>query len=261
MNTTITLTIALVAIALATGLWIWCQFSQREEVWDFQTALHYHQGRFVGVLAPGVHRLWGRGHAVMRFENRLQELVVHSQELITADSAVIKLSAVAQYRIADARRYHEAASDSEQVLHTQIQLALREVFGALELDAILARQDREASALCDRVGESEVTKVIGVEVRRVVIRDLMLGGELKGACAAVLTARKEAQAKQERARGDAAALRTMANAARVFENNPALLRLRTLDTLKELGAGYNNSVYVGLPEEIVSLASALPKRE
>ena len=70
----------------------------------------------------------------------------------------------------------------------------------------------------------------------------------------VLTARKEAQAKQETARGDAAALRTMANAARVLENNPELLRLRYLETLREVGAGHGNTLFIGMPDELASLA-------
>lgn len=261
MNTTLTLTIAMVGLTLTLGLWAWGRYTRRELVWDFHTALHYHRGRFAGALDPGVHRLWGQDHTVIRVENRLQELLVHSQEMLTADSAVIKLSAVAQYRIVNAQRFYESTEDGVQTLHSQIQFALRDIYGALELDAILARQGGDAKGLRDLVVGSEAVQALGIEVQRVVVRDLMLGGELKGACSAVLTARKEAQAKQERARGDAAALRTMANAARVFESNPALMRMRALDTLKELGTGYNNTLYVGLPEELVSLASAVSKND
>ena len=81
----------------------------------------------------------------------------------------------------------------------------------------------------------------------------MMAGELKGVYAGVITARKEAQAQQERARGEAAALRTYANAARVFDNNPDLFRLRYLETLKELGTGYGNQLIVGVPEELMGL--------
>ena len=243
-------------IALALALWaLWEHFSERVTVWDYQTALHYKHGQYVENLSPGVHRLWGRGHDIVLSENRISEMVIQSQELITADSATLKVSAVLQYRISDARRYHEGAQDSSQALYTQGQLALREVLSGLTLDEVLAQKSTLSKRLVDAVQTDAITEAIGVQVQRVVVRDLMLGSELKTAYASVLTSRKEAQAKLEDARGEAAALRTMANAARVFENNPELLRLRYLETLKEAGAAYGNTLIVGLPDEFSQLAA------
>ena len=215
MDTSILLFLVFLTLLVigAVGASLWKRCNRSVIVWDYQTALHYKDGKFVRTLDSGKHRLWGAGHAVVVYEDRVMELVVQSQELITADSATLKLSAVARYRIEDARRFHEASEDSRQALYTQVQLALREVFGTL-------------------------------------------GGEIKAAMVSVLTARKEAQAKQERARGEAAALRAMANAARVCENNPELLRLRYLETLKEIGAGHGNSLFIGVPQELASLAVA-----
>ena len=58
---------------------------------------------------------------------------------------------------------------------------------------------------------------------------------------------KEGQAALERARGETAALRNLANAARMLENNPALQNLRWLQTISELGAK-GGSVVVHLSE-------------
>ncbi len=220
-------------------------------VWDYQTALHFRHGRFVETLAAGKHRLWGRGHTVFVYDTRLTELVVASQEVITADSATLKLSAVAQWKIADARKYHEATQDPNQALYSRIQLALRQVIGGLELDAIIEQKARFGRDLLELVRDTALNEY-GMAVETVDLRDLMLGGDLKAAYAGVLHARKESQAKQERARGDAAALRTLANAARVFENNPELFRLQYLETLKQAGtAGYGNQLIIGVPEELL----------
>ena len=220
-------------------------------VWDYQTGLHFRHGRFVETLDAGKHRLWGRGHTVFLYDTRITELVVASQEVITADSATLKLSAVAQWKIADARKYHEAARDPDQALYTRIQLALRQVIGGLELDAIVEQKARFGEALLERVRDAARNE-FGMAVEAIDLRDLMLGSDLKGAYAGVLHTRKEAQAKQERARGEAAALRTLANAARVFENNPELFRLQYLETLKQAGtAGYGNQLIIGVPEELL----------
>ncbi len=245
-------TVVVATIVFVAGIATVKDYVETVTVWDFQTGLHYRHGRYVGTLDAGRHRLWGRGHTVILFDNRVAELVVQGQELITSDSATIKLTAVAQWKIVDALKFHTGADDARQALYTMIQLALREVLGALELDAVIEQKADFGKTLHGAVSET-ARKDLGIEVQRVEVRDVMLGGELKSVYAGVISARKEAQAQQERARGDAAALRTFANAARVFENNPELFRLRYLETLKEAGAGYGNQLIIGVPEELMGL--------
>ncbi|MEM9018078.1 MAG: slipin family protein [Verrucomicrobiota bacterium] len=220
-------------------------------IWDYQTGLHFRHGRFMENLEAGKHRFLGKGHTVILFDNRISELVVQGQELITADSATLKLTAVAQWKVVDAKRYHEATGNPDQALYTLVQLAMRRVIGGLELDTVIEQKADFGKTLLNEV-RADALAELGIEVVRVEIRDVMLGGDLKSVYAGVITARKEAQAKQERARGEAAALRTFANAARAFENNPELFRLRYLETLKEAGAGYGNQLIIGVPEELMT---------
>ncbi|MCB1088182.1 MAG: slipin family protein [Verrucomicrobiae bacterium] len=228
------------------------EITESVTIWDYQTALHFKNGRFVKTLEAGKFRLWGRGHRVIVYDNRISELVVSGQELITADSATLKLTAVAQWKIADALKFHLAAEDSRQALYTRVQLALRQVVGSLNLDTILERKGGFGPELATALQES-AARDLGITLSKVEIRDLMLGADLKSVYSSVLTARKEALAKLEKARGEAAALRTLANAARVFENHPDLFRLRYLETLREAGAGYGNQLIVGVPEEWMGL--------
>ena len=221
-------------------------------VWDYQTGLHYRYGRFIENLEAGRHRFWGAGHSVIVLDNRIAELVVQGQELITADSATVKLTAVAQWKIADPKYYTDASDNPNQALYTRVQLALRKVVTGLELDEVMEQKAAFGETLLGLVKESARVE-LGIEVLTVEIRDVMLAGEVKNAFSSVLLAKKEAQAKQERARGEAAALRTMANAARAFENNPELFRLRYLETLKEASAGYGNQLIIGVPDELMAL--------
>jgi hypothetical protein len=70
----------------------------------------------------------------------------------------------------------------------------------------------------------------------------MLPGDLKRIFAQELAARKEGLAALEKARGETAALRNLANAARIIEDNPALMQLRLL---QHLGATSGNTVVLG----------------
>lgn len=246
------LTIVAALVLWAVGTRLVSETVQTITVWDYQTGLHFRNGRFVGLVEPGKHRFWGRGHQVIVQDKRIGELVVSGQEVVTSDSATVKLTAVAQWKIADPAKFHLATEDARQALYTQVQMAMRRVFGGIELDELIARTADFGKALLAETKEQALAE-LGIDVLRIELRDLMLSGDLKTAYAGVLTARKTAQAQQEKARGDAAAMRTFANAARVYQDNPELIRLRYLETLEHAGAGYGNQLIIGVPEEFLGL--------
>ena len=72
----------------------------------------------------------------------------------------------------------------------------------------------------------------------------MFPGDLKNVFAQVVNARKEGLASLERARGETAALRHLANAAKLMEGNPELMQLRLLQALKE---GSGNTIVLKMP--------------
>ena len=71
----------------------------------------------------------------------------------------------------------------------------------------------------------------------------------------VLKAKQEGQAALERARGESAALRNLANAARVLDGNPALMNLRLMQSLSA-AQGAGNTLVFGMPGEAVALGAA-----
>jgi len=246
------ITIVVVVVLFIVGTKLTHEMVQTVTVWDYQTGLHFRHGRFVELVEPGKHRYWGRGHRVIVEDSRISELVVQGQEVVTSDSATVKLSAVAQWKIADPVKFHLAVEDARQALYTRVQMAMRRVFGRIELDKLIERTSDFGRELLADVKDGARAD-LGIEVLQVELRDLMLSGELKASYASVLTARKAAQAQQEKARGDAAAMRTFANAARVYRDNPELIRLRYLETLEQAGAGYGNQLIIGVPEEFLGL--------
>ncbi len=239
---------AIVAVVIAAK--VAASFRKTVVVWDYQTALLFKDGRHIKALGPGKHTIWGRGYTVVPFDAHRKELVVQGQEIITADKATLKATAVATYRIRDARRFLTVAQDAVQAVYTAVQLALRQVIGAEEIDKILENKAGYGEKLLELVRETATE--VGIEVESVKVRDLILGGDLKKVYAGVLESRKEALALIEKARGEAAALRTLANATRLFENHPQLFQLRYLKALEEAGtSGYGNTIVLGAPEEWV----------
>jgi hypothetical protein len=70
-------------------------------------------------------------------------------------------------------------------------------------------------------------------------------------------AKQEGQAALERARGESALLRNLANAARVLEGNPALMNLRLMQSLSA-AQNAGNTLVLGMPGGFVPLKNVKP---
>src|SRR5258706_7863681 len=76
----------------------------------------------------------------------------------------------------------------------------------------------------------------GVRVERVGIKDVVLPGEMKTLLNRVIEAEKEAAANVILRREETAATRSLANTAKVMAENPVLLRLKELESMKEIAS-------------------------
>ena len=132
----------------------------------------------------------------------------------------------------------------QDALYLELQLALREIVGSTEIDSILKSRN-EFSAKLVELTQQQVQD-LGLQLNSVNIKDIMFPGKLKEIFTQVVNARQEGLAALERARGETAALRALANAAKMIESNPNLLQLRQLQTLSEASG---NTLILGLPPQ------------
>jgi regulator of protease activity HflC (stomatin/prohibitin superfamily) len=198
---------------------------------ETQAGLLYRKGRFERVLAPGRHRLIGRQITVVRIDMRRRLLTVGSQEVLTSDSVQLRLTVLVAFRVSDpARAMHEFES-YEHELHVATQLALRAAIGERSVEELLEHRLDVGERLAELVAATAPD--LGLQIESVQLRDVMLPGTLKSAFAEVLQARAEGRATLERARGESAALRSLANAARVMDSTPGLMNLRLLQTMEQ----------------------------
>jgi regulator of protease activity HflC (stomatin/prohibitin superfamily) len=206
--------------------------------------LLYHKGKFVEVLAPGRHIRWGRHYTLDAQDVRKASLLVAGQDVLTADNVGLKLSLLVTYQIADPVKAAHDTQSWHGDLYNFAQLALRAVVGSVAVEALLNQRLEIGAQLLARV-QQEVAK-IGINVLAVEVKDVMFPADLKRAFAEVLKAKQEGQAALERARGESAALRNLANAARVLEGNPALMNLRLMQSLSA-AQNAGNTLVLGVP--------------
>ncbi|MGJ8675896.1 MAG: slipin family protein [Akkermansiaceae bacterium] len=237
----ITISILIIVSAIITKA-IWNYLSHTLTVWEHEATIHFLHGKMIGALEPGRHRFWGSGHETKRFDTRWQELAVQGQEFLTKDKASVKVSGLVRFRIIDAHKHYAASAHASQSLYSSVQMALRDVVGGVGIEASLERNDDFGTQLKEIV--DPVAETLGYELDTVLIRDLMPSADLKRMLTQVMTAKQESLAGLEKARGEAAAMRVMANAAGVFDKHPALMQLKFLQIL-EGSTGNNNQLIMG----------------
>jgi regulator of protease activity HflC (stomatin/prohibitin superfamily) len=221
-----------------------------------EVALLMVDGRHQDTLRPGRYAFW-RG--VARYETRTvdlreQVLDVSGQELMTSDKVTLRLNAVVAYRVVDPVRALTSVESYSQALYRESQLSLRSVIGARELDAFLSDKEKIAVELAGMIRDRATA--FGLEVVAFGIRDIILPGEMKTILNRVTEARKAAEADLITRREETAAMRSQANTARIFESNPALMRLRELEVLEKVADKANLNVVLGekgLADRIVKL--------
>jgi len=212
--------------------------------------LLYHRGKFVQRLEAGRHIRWGRLWTIQAADLRKTSLNVAGQEVLTADNVGLKLSILVNYQVADPVKAAHEAQYWLHDLHHLAQLAARTALGAVPVETLLAQRTSLAPQLLALV-QPEAAK-FGITVHTVEVKDVMFPAELKRAFAEVLKAKQEGQAALERARGETAALRNLANAARILEGNPALMNLRLMQSLSA-AQGAGNTLVLGMPGGFVPL--------
>jgi len=209
---------------------------------EYQRGLHYRQGRFVGLLDPGTHVALRPFTEIQLMDGRPTSITVPGQEILTADGVALRVSLTARYVVADPVAAVSNDQNYVAALYTALHAGLREALAGRTADEILAARAELGPAVGGAVA-SELAR-LGIELLGVDVRDVMVPSELKRAFAGIVAARREGEAALERARGETAALRSLANAGRMIEDNPGLLQLRIL---QQVGGTSGNTIMLGVP--------------
>jgi len=179
--------------------------------------------------------------------------ILPGQELVTVDSMSVKISLSVNYRIVDPYAAVQMTDSFSAALYTVAQLELRKLIAPMTIDELMVARSSISDGLQKAIANHAAE--FGIEVISADIRDIMLPGEIKKIMTQVVKAQKEAQAALEKTRGETAALRSLANAARMLEASPALMQLRLLQSIGETSG---NKIVYGVPAN-GSLASVVPK--
>jgi regulator of protease activity HflC (stomatin/prohibitin superfamily) len=210
-----------------------------------EDVLLYRDGMLIDRLGEGLHVFWkGTGKVRSKAVDRREQVAdVAGQEIMTSDKVTLRVNLIVSYLVSDVIKATQSSADHAQALYREAQLMLRAAVGAKTLDALLG--DKESigaevrQALVPRAAE------LGITVKSVGLRDIILPGDMKTLLNQVIAATKEAEANLIRRREETAAARSQVNTAKLLAENPQLQRLKELEMLKEVLAGTRTTFVLG----------------
>lgn len=246
--------VALVAVFVVVMFWRTCLITDIQ-VMEWEQGLLFSNGRFVRLVGAGRYRLIGPflHEEIAKVDTRLVSVAVPGQEILTKDKLPVRMTVIAQYRVADAQAALLKVQNYVGVLYEEIQLALRGLVGAETLEGLLERKDAVALGLAQQLKPKAAE--FGVDLSLCGLKDIVLPGEIKAIFTKVAEAEKAAQASLITAREELAATRCQANTAKLIAENPAILKLKELQVMAELAkkAGQSTVVFGAAVEPVMKL--------
>jgi regulator of protease activity HflC (stomatin/prohibitin superfamily) len=234
---------------------IWQFLAKRTVIFEHERGVVYRQGRFHRILLPGSHWLFPYWEKLQRIDVRARFITIPNQDVLSSDNITIKVSLAVNFKVEDPYKALNNTFNYTESLYSILQLELRDLFGSTPIDELLVKRKEIGEALFEK--SREKVAELGLLLLSADIKDIMFPGELKNIFAQIINARNEGLAALERARGESASLRSLANTAKLLENNPALLQLRILQALESKSG---NTIVLSTSPENVSFIPAKEKK-
>src|SRR5258706_945368 len=217
-------------------------------IYEYQKGLKYTRGRYAGTLNAGQYWIVTKFSSIAPVDVRPEFITIQGQDVLSADGVTLKVSIAAEFQVIDPNIAINKSANFRTSLYLSLQMSLREIVSQAKIDALLENRAGISTKLMELT--SGKASGLGLKLISADVKDMMFAGEMKKAFAQVVKAQKEGQAALERARGETAALRSLANAARTMDDNPNLLQLRALQALADSSG---NTLVLGLPNGAVPL--------
>lgn len=196
---------------------------------EYERAVFFRYGKIKRLLDEGRFYFFRFGAEVNIFDLRKQISTVRDQELLTKDNVGVKLTLSIAYRIEDVKKLLLATQNHSETLHTLAQLSLRSLISRIEVEKLVENRNAISKELLEMVETGASS--FGVKVEFAELKDFMYASELRRIFSEVLRAKQEGKAVLEKAHAEMAAVRTLANAARVMKDNKEIFQLKLLHVM------------------------------
>jgi len=199
---------------------------------EYERVVIFRLGRLSGVKGPGIFFIIPLVDRVIKMDLRVFTIDVSKQVVITRDNVSVEVDAVVYYRVVDPASAIIQVNNYNLATSLLAQTTLRDVLGQIELDDLLSKREELNKKLQDILDRH--TDPWGIKVTAVTIRDVALPENLRRAIAKQAESEREKRSRIILADGEFQASKTMTDAARLYEEVPAALKLREFQTLVDI---------------------------
>ena len=222
---------------------------------EYERGVIFRLGRTKGVMGPGMYWIIPWIDQKMQIDVRTKTVNIEPQETVTADSVTIKVNAVLYYRILDPSKAINRVEDYNMAVYQIALTTLRNVVGQNILDDVLQSRDKINTKVQEIV--DEITEPWGIVIERVEMKDVEIPLAMQRAMAKEAEAIREKRARLIKAAAEQEASIKLAEASQMIMKNPAVLELRRLQMLTEIGAENNTTTVIMMPSDIIQAAKNL----
>ncbi|MFA5547643.1 MAG: protease modulator HflC [Porticoccaceae bacterium] len=203
-------------------------------------------------IAPGLHVKVPLMHQIRKFDARILTLDTPTESFFTVERKRLLVDSYVKWRIVDVGAYYRATGGDESVAHnrlsTRVNGGLRNQFGTRTLHEVVSgKRDELMQDILDDLN-STVQGVLGIEVIDVRVKRIDLPEEVSEQVYRRMTAEREKEARELRARGLEQAEKIRADADRqkvVIEANA----YKQAEQVRGEGDALATAVYAGAYEK------------
>ncbi len=228
-------------------------FSGIRVVYEYKRALKFRFGKYIKTLQPGFRWVIPIVETIQVVDIRVITINVVSQEVMTEDNVPCSIDGVVFFKIIDPEMAVLEVEEYKFAITQLSQAALRDVCGKVELDTILSKRE-EMGKNIKNIVEIE-TKVWGIEIIDVKIKDIQLPENMKRMMASQAEAERSRRARIILAEAEEQAAGKLLEAGKQIDQSPSAIKLRLYQTLSNIAAEKNSTILFPFPEEV------LPRRK
>lgn len=243
-----------IAIAIAIFLYTVWKTDSLVELLEYQRAVVFRFGRFVGVRGPGWIFIIPFVETYKVVDMRVQTVDVPKQEVVTKDNIVLNIDAVIYLQVVDPKKAILNVDDYKEASKLFVQAMIRDLVGSMTLDEVIGGIDELNERI--KTALAKMADTWGVKVVSVQLTDIDIPPGLREAMHQMMIAEKEKKARAEKAEALKIELEAIKEA--VKDMNEQVLLYFYIEALKKLAEGRSTKIIY--PLELSGLAEAIAQK-
>ena len=202
-------------------------------------------GKYTGTREPGLNIIIPVIQRMIKVDLRQVAYEIAPQEVMTKDNINIKVGAVVYYHVVDAAKAVLTVANYHMNAISKTQAVLRDIVGTTDMNTMLQNREAIASRVQELV-EADV-EAWGLQIDQILIQQIELPQEMVRAMAQRAVAERNREATIIASSAELEASKNVTKAAIIMSAVPGALRLRELQTIKDISSEQNEKIVIFMP--------------